>query len=612
MSFKKKLTVCSLLAIMSLGQLAGMSVCAPAEAASPSRPQASRLLPDTTVGVLTIFNARDAVDRFMTTSLGKMLQDPQMKPVVDSLYGSLGQMVDEAKDQIGLGLGELLALPQGEVVLAIVAPKDSPPALVILMYVGDQIANARKLLDRGTAELEKAGATKSEESVGDTKLTVFDNLPGRQQRAVYFEKDSNIVIGTDVGVLRGLLDNWGGPKGLTLAENPRYAGIINRCRWGKDDKPQAVWFVDPIGLARALARGNTQAQLSLAVLPALGLDGLTAIGGTVALDVGGFESITQAHISLESPRSGVIKMIAFEPVDPTPERWVPADVAGYTTFKWNIETTYSTLGVLYDSFRGEGAFGRDLLERMVGATGLEFDKDLLPALEGRITIVNWIQRPITIDSQVQLYGLKLKDTELAAKSLEKLAEKFADRMTRKSTSGKEYFQIEVPRGRPAPQQPAAEQPQPEPPRNQPSPPQPCIGILDDYLIMTTRPALYEKVVRTFTEKGSTLADELDFKLVSSRIQRSTRGLKPVMVSFERPEEGMRFLYEMAGWEQTRGQLSRAAENSRFLRAVDSALKQNPLPPFEVIKKYLAPSGAVVVDDETGIHYTAFTLKRTEE
>jgi len=605
MSSKKQLTACCLVGIMAF--------CTLAEAASPSRPQASRLLPDTTVAVLTIFNARDTVDRFMTTSLGKMLQDPQMKPVVDSLYGSLGQMVDEAKDQIGLGLGELLALPQGEVVLAIVAPKDSPPALVILIDVGDQIANARKLLDRGTAELEKAGATKSEESVGDTKLTVFDNLPGRQQRAVYFEKDNNIVIGTDVGVLRGLLDNWGGPKGLTLAENPRYAGIINRCRWGKDDKPQAVWFVDPIGLARALARGNTQAQLSLAVLPALGLDGLTAIGGTVALDVGGFESITQAHISLESPRSGVIKMIAFEPVDYTPERWVPADVAGYTTLKWNIETTYSTLGVLYDSFRGEGAFGRDLLERLVGATGLEFDKDLLPALEGRITIVNWIQRPITIDSQVQLYGLKLKDTELAAKTLEKLAEKFADRMTRKSTSGKEYFQIEVPRGPAAPPpQPAAEQPQPEPPRNRPSPPQPCIGILDDYLIMTTRPALYEKVVRTLTEKGSTLADELDFKLVSSRIQRSTRGLKPVMVSFERPEEGMRFLYDMAGWEQTRGQLSRAAESSRLMRAVDSALKQNPLPPFDVIKKYLAPSGAVVVDDETGIHYTAFTLKRTEQ
>ncbi len=610
MSSQKRLAVCCVAAMLMVCQLAH---------AASGRPQASRLLPDSTMAVLTVFDARQTVERFMTTSLGKMIQDPQMKPVVDGLYGSLGQVVDEMKDQIGLGLSELLALPQGEVAIAIVAPKDSPPAFVMLMDVGNQIANARKLLERGTAMLEESGATKSEESVGDTKLIILDNLPGQQPRAVYFEKDNNIVIGTDAGVLRGLLDNWGGPKGLTLAENPRYAGIINRCRWGKDDKPQAVWFVDPLGLARALARGNTQAQLSLAILPALGLDGLTAIGGTVALDVGGFESIAQVHIALDSPRSGIIKMIAFEPVDPTPEPWVPADVAGYTTLKWNIETTYSTLGTLYDSFRGEGAFGRDLLERMMGATGLEFDKDLLPALEGRITIINWIQRPITIDSQVQLYALKLKDAELAKKSLEKLAEKFADRMTRKSLSGREYFQVEVRPGREQQQQPPADQfppqAQPQPdlrPRNRPSPPQPCIGIVDDCLIMATRPALYEKVIRTLAEKQNTLADELDFKLVLSRIQRSTRGLKPVMVSFERPEEAMRFMYEMAGSEQTRGQLSRAAESSRLARAVDSALKDNPLPPFEVIKKYLAPSGAVVVDDETGIHYTAFTLKRTEE
>jgi hypothetical protein len=34
-----------------------------------------------------------------------------------------------------------------------------------------------------------------------------------------------------------------------------------------------------------------------------------------------------------------------------------------------------------------------------------------------------------------------------------------------------------------------------------------------------------------------------------------------------------------------------------------------LPPFEVLQRYLAPGGTVVVDDETGLHYTDFSLRR---
>jgi hypothetical protein len=39
------------------------------------------------------------------------------------------------------------------------------------------------------------------------------------------------------------------------------------------------------------------------------------------------------------------------------------------------------------------------------------------------------------------------------------------------------------------------------------------------------------------------------------------------------------------------------------------LEQHPLPPFEVLQRYLAPGGTVVVDDDTGLHYTDFSLRR---
>ena len=72
---------------------------------------------------------------------------------------------------------------------------------------------------------------------------------------------------------------------------------------------------------------------------------------------------------------------------------------------------------------------------------------------------------------------------------------------------------------------------------------------------------------------------------------------------------MRFLYGLATGERTRQALGKRAKNNRFLKSLDSALKENPLPPFAVLQRYLAPGGALVVDDETGIHYTAFSLRR---
>ena len=87
------------------------------------------------------------------------------------------------------------------------------------------------------------------------------------------------------------------------------------------------------------------------------------------------------------------------------------------------------------------------------------------------------------------------------------------------------------------------------------------------------------------------------------------GDQPGMISFSRPEEAMRNLYEIAASQQTRDWLGRQSGNNQALRAIDQALKDNPLPPFAVVQKYLAPSGSMLVNDETGFHYLGFSLKR---
>jgi hypothetical protein len=39
------------------------------------------------------------------------------------------------------------------------------------------------------------------------------------------------------------------------------------------------------------------------------------------------------------------------------------------------------------------------------------------------------------------------------------------------------------------------------------------------------------------------------------------------------------------------------------------LERNPLPPFSTLAKYIAPAGTAIINDDTGIHYVSFSLRR---
>jgi hypothetical protein len=82
-----------------------------------------------------------------------------------------------------------------------------------------------------------------------------------------------------------------------------------------------------------------------------------------------------------------------------------------------------------------------------------------------------------------------------------------------------------------------------------------------------------------------------------------------LIAFDRPEEALRLWYDIATADTTRQRLSQGAENNRFFRTVNDALRDNPLPPFAVLARYLAPSGSLLTDDESGLHYVSFTLRR---
>jgi hypothetical protein len=571
-----------------------------------ARPTAARLLPENTVMMFSVGNVRVLAEKFMNTNLGRMSQDPQLKPLFETLYGSLNETVDAMKAVIGLSLSDIVALPQGEITYAFVATEEHPLACVFIFDAGDQIANARTLVNLFKKSLNDSDRKVREETIGDVLCTIYEQNDGDQANTIIlFEKDSAIALCQTIEVAKQVLDLWNEKKGArSLAENAAYAAIANRCRGTKDEEPQFVWFVDPVGIMKGVARDNLEMQLALAALPALGVDGLSGVGGSVILDTEQYDSIVQLHVALASPRTGAIKAVAFEPGSTKPERWTPSDVASYATVHWNFEKSLGTVEKIYDSFHAEGDFAKNF-DEFNKETGVDLQKEIVPALDGRVTYINWIEKTSAGPNSQYLVAFKLKDKEKAVETIQKLLEIMKKKdeqgnIKTKSFAGNSYYYSDPP----APSVPEGA----EPPPMQKT----CVGILEDYLLISSHEGVYRQVLTTAAGEAKSLEDELDYKLVARKLERVAGENKPAMFFFQRPEETFRYLYELATSDSAKAGIRQEAEGNPMWGSINSALEKNPLPPFSVLQKYLSPAGSVVIDDETGIHFMHFTLKRKGE
>jgi hypothetical protein len=577
---------------------------APSSALHAQRPAGHRLLPVDTVAYLRIADIRDLVSRFRETALGRIAREQQVRPLVAQLYGSANDAFQKVEDRVGLTLPELLSLPRGELTVALVPREDKHPVPVLLVDVSQQQDRVRTLIDHVDALLQDRGGKRSTATVDGIEVILLEFSGRRQRQLVQLQKNSTLVLTGDLEVARQVLAKWSGDRTLApLADNDSFSTVMSRTQSARDEPPQIEWFVDPISLVKAVGRGNAAAQTGLALLPGLGLDGLKGVGGSITLVTEDFESLSRAHILIDGPRSGVLAMLALQSGDPTPEAWVPEDVATYMTMYWDVQRTYQEVQSLFDSLRGEGALKRAIDRRISDQLGVDFEQDLLPAMEGRFSHATWFEPPARIGSQAWLIGARLTDAEQFQQTLDKIADQVGPFLTEESHAGTKYYRYTPPSL--APDDESTEK-QRESPRRQF---RPCFAVVGQYLLVADRPSFLQRTITTRTDSTKSLSEQLDFKLVSSKLLRQSGANQPSLLVFQRPEKGMRSLYDMAASEQIRQRLAKAAENNRVFGMLHQTLEDNPLPPFSVIKKHLAPTGGILTNDMTGIHYTEFSLRR---
>lgn len=562
-----------------------------------ARPATTKLLPKATQAYVSIPDFIELKARLNESSIAQMLRDPQVAPLAEDLYGQALAELAKAKERVGVPTDRLIDVPQGEIALAVVTVKESRPALVVFVDLGEDHQMVDKLLDAGLTRARDEGIEPREEKVGETTVTILD-LPGEQQNQVmYLIREDTFVATTSAVVMADIIRSWDGEKMEPLSSDEAFQQIRDRARGENEEAPQLVYFVDPIGIFEAVGEDNAMVRLGEAFLAPLGLDGLRGLGGSFTLQTGQYESIHRATVLIDSPRRGVVELVATRPGDVTPESWVGEGVASYTTVNWDFPEFYDDLRRLVDSFRGEGTFSERVNGRVKEELGIDLELDVLPCLEGRFSIMSSMTRPVTVTSQTAVYGFKLKDPAKFQGVLDKLGEKFSEQLKKESYGVMNYYRVS----------PRELEENPDLARQ----PMPCFGILGDYLLIGNQAAALEQAVLASEDTSHSLTGTADYQRIVEVIKQLPGGEEPTSIAFARPEETMRFMYELATSEESRKRLAEQSEDNEYFARLNEALEKNPLPPFDVLKKYFAPAGSLIVDEETGWQYISFTLRREE-
>jgi hypothetical protein len=607
--------------LLCINALAGSRVLAQEK----PHPTAPKLFPDKTLVYFRVSDVKQLKQDFDRSSMGRLSKDAQLKPIIDEFYGSFVKSTEQMATAIGLNLDELLSIPSGEMAVAMfasggktsaeveqqsndegqrqVSVRIKAPVFALMIDAGEEISSIQVLLQRMDQAIGE-GSEHLQKNVDRLTLHSYQNRDRSDQQFAYFIDGGTMVACTNVAYIEDLAQVWLG-KGdrKTLADNEKFVSIMSRSVGTEGERPQVTFYADPIGIVRDFTPKNPGTMLFLGMMGPLGIDGFEALGGSWIVSPPDFDSISHFHLSLASPRRAVLALLRPKSGSVTPEQWVPANVGSYMTVNWDIKSTIDAIERLFNQIRGQNAFEEQVLAVANQRLNLDIKKDVLDNMEGRLSLIQGFVRPISVNSGSNVYAVRLKNPKNFENNvLPKLVELVKQRTEVTTESfGKIRAQvIEVGNGRERPQAPVSVRV-----------PEICFAIIDDYIVVSDSRYMMRQLADAMNDPSDQLRESLEFQLISDRIKAQVQDREPAGITFARPEESLQLFYELARDPKNRELLRQNAETNPLFKSLNGALEKHELPPFSVISKYLSPSGGYLVEEELGLHFTNFSLKRED-
>jgi len=561
------------------------------------RPSAPKLFPQKTLLYARVDDTRELKAKMAETSMGRISNDSQIKPILDSFYSSFSTLVQGMQDAVGVNLDELLSIPNGELAIALV-PTKTNPVFCALLEAGDELPAVKLMIGRLEDRIASTGGAKTSKEIGKISVNQIRNGTREDRQLGFFLDSGVLVVCTNAEYAETLAQIWQG-SGIdhkSLADNREFTTIMSRCVGTAGERPQASFYANPLALYREVSKSSSNSLLVLTTLKTLGLDGIKGIGGSAIFAPNDFDSIIHAHLLLDNNRRGVMRAVRPKSGSTEPELWVNDKVSSYGTMNWDFNRTVKAIAEIVDSFGGENTFENNVIATGSRQIGIDLRKDVLDSLDDRVSLAQLILPTKRINSQSNLVGIHVKDVQrLKADVLPRFFNKVKSsdaRWTSKLLGDSTVYYIDI--------------------KNESQTvraPQPSFAVVGDELLFSDAIESIEQAIKTHSSGDDLLSESIEYKLIRDRIKAQLKDKETSIMSYQRPEESLRLFYDLASDSENISRLENISANNPFFGSLVAALKGKNLPPFEVISKYLAPSGAFVVEEEDGLHYTTFSLRR---
>jgi len=632
----------SWMAFWSIAVLVGMGG-AVSLAAHPSE----TLLPKTTAGFLAVADYNKFTEKWNETQLGKLMADPVMQPFEKDFRRQLQERWKGVRERLGLTLEDLHGVPGGEVAVGVIRPGANQSAIALLVDVTGHLDEAKAMLQKVSTNLTSSGAKQSQYTVGETTVILFD-LPRRPQdpadgppRKAYYFLSGNLLGAADTAdVVKGILSRMVASRQDSLADVPAYQTVIKRVQADAGRAPTQVrWFIHPLSYAEVMRAATPEnrrrkGKSILEILQNQGFAAVQGVGGMVDFSADGYELIHRTAVHAPPPYEKSMKMLSFpNAYDYKPQRWVPRDIATYTSFYADILNGFDNFGPLFDELAGEGekgTWGEVLKSLKEDPNGPQIDlrNDLFVHLGKRVSVLTDYQLPITPTSERLLFAVETSDPKTVALAIEKSMKNdpTAHRREHKGHVIWEIVEEEEPRvpkidvgipsltpslATPSKGKKDDEEEEKEEVRLLPHA---AVTVAHGHVFIASHLDFLLKIL-TLPEERETLANSLDYRIVAATLDQL--GIKEQFLrTFSRTDEEYRPTYElirqgrMPESESILGRLLNALSGEARKGGVrKQQIDGSKLPDYQVVRRYLGPAGIVGSSESNGWFFKGITLNK---
>lgn len=582
--FRVQLKKTILASAVMLGGLCGVAAAQTAD----TKVLSNQILPKDTYFYMSVPSVEEMKATFQESSAGRMWEDPaleEFKAEMNTAFaGEVADSFSKIHDAIGLTVEELMAIPTGEATVAISKSSNKLGVILFLDY-GSHESEVRSLLEKASGALNNVNDLESSDIEHDgTELTMYkitNEISKKTPLAKefgWFLKDERLVISNSSALMKSTLDNWQGDSEKSLVHNDVYAYIMEKCE-SSPGSGLMTTYVDPVGLFTALVETGSLGQqgmvasMAIGSFQAFGINQLKGFGSSGEMGGEEFEGVSRAFLYCEQPLQGAMQVFQLDTVDVVPPSWVKDNVSAWAATKWKAGEAYAAVETLVDMFQGAGAF-EGMIDGLANqAPGIHIKNDIIDQLDGKLQLVIApADRASKAQTDDMLIVVGLKDNEKVADMLNKITSEPGFPGETREINGATVYEIEPPTGQKI-----------------------AFTVANSQLLVSIGGNQLEQALRD-NDDLRPLSESDDFKEVSEHFQEGA-----LAVTFSRPALQYRRMYDMV-------RDGDAAENFPGMEDLFSKIDFSKLPSFDVIEKYMAPTGGFWVGDENGVLMETFSLK----